>query len=64
MEKTYQITGLKCQGCVDTVTEKLSALKNVDSVRVDLEKGQVSVTGTAWKMTLNRALKDSKFRIE
>lgn len=64
MEKTYQLTGLKCQSCVNTVTEKLSALKNVEAVTVDLDKRQVTVTGTAWKMTLNRALKDSKFRIE
>ncbi|MEE0585794.1 MAG: carbonate dehydratase, partial [Streptococcus salivarius] len=24
MTKTYNITGMKCQGCVNTVTEKLS----------------------------------------
>ena len=27
MTKTYNITGMKCQGCVNTVTEKLSAVK-------------------------------------
>ena len=30
MTKTYKITGMKCQGCVNTVTEKLSAVKGVD----------------------------------
>lgn len=37
MTKTYKITGMKCQGCVNTVTEKLSAVKGVDKVQVDLE---------------------------
>ena len=37
MTKTYNITGMKCQGCVNTVTEKLSAVKGVDKVQVDLE---------------------------
>lgn len=64
MEKTYHISGLKCQGCIDTVTEKLLALKTVDAVRVDLEASQVTVSGTAWKMTLNHALKGTKFRID
>ena len=26
MEKTYEVTGMKCQGCVTKVTEKLSAV--------------------------------------
>ncbi|MFA9492357.1 heavy-metal-associated domain-containing protein [Streptococcus sp. E17BB] len=64
MEKTYPISGLKCQGCVNTVTEKLLALKTVDAVQVNLEDKQITVTGTAWKMTLNRALKGTKFRID
>ena len=38
MTKTYKITGMKCQGCVNTVTEKLSAVKGVDKVQVDLEQ--------------------------
>ena len=32
MTKTYKITGMKCQGCVNTVTEKLSAVKGVDKL--------------------------------
>ena len=40
MTKTYNITGMKCQGCVNTVTEKLSAVKGVDKVQVDLEKNK------------------------
>ena len=45
MTKTYNITGMKCQGCVNTVTEKLSAVKGVDKVQVDLENKQVTIEG-------------------
>ena len=49
MTKTYNITGMKCQGCVNTVTEKLSAVKGVDKVQVDLENKQVTIEGKPWK---------------
>ena len=42
MSKTYEITGMKCQGCANAVTEKLSAVKGVEEVKVDLEKKQVT----------------------
>ena len=45
MTKTYNITGMKCQGCVNTVTEKLSAVKGVENVKVDLENKQVTIEG-------------------
>lgn len=38
--KTYEITGMKCQGCVKTVTEKLSAVRGVEKVVVDLDKNK------------------------
>ena len=43
MTKTYNITGMKCQGCVNTVTKKLSAVKGVENVKVDLENKQVTI---------------------
>ena len=49
MTKRYKITGMKCQGCVNTVTEKLSAVKGVDKVQVDLENKQVTIEGKPWK---------------
>lgn len=50
MTKTYKITGMKCQGCVNTVTEKLSAVKGVDKVQVDLENKQVTIEGKPLEM--------------
>ncbi|MBJ8325125.1 heavy-metal-associated domain-containing protein [Streptococcus pacificus] len=63
MEKTYEMTGLKCQGCVDTVTEKLSALKSVENVSVNLDAKEVTITGSPLKWSLQRALKGTKFEI-
>ena len=45
MEKTYGVIGMKCDGCAKTVTEKLSAVKGVEKVVVDLDKKQATVTG-------------------
>ena len=63
MSKTYEITGMKCQGCANAVTEKLSALKGVEEVRVDLQKNQVTIEGKPLKWSLSRALKDSKYEL-
>lgn len=63
MEKTYEITGMKCQGCVKTVTEKLSAVRGVEKVVVDLDKKQATVTGNSFKLSLKRALKGTKFTL-
>ncbi len=63
MEKTYEITGMKCQGCVKTVTEKLSAVLGVEKVVVDLDKKQATVTGNPFKLSLKRALKGTKFTL-
>ena len=63
MTKTYNITGMKCQGCVNTVTKKLSAVKGVENVKVDLENKQVIIEGKPWKWSLNRALKCTKFDV-
>lgn len=64
MKTTYQISGLKCQGCVNTVTEKLSSIKGVEDVQVNLAEKTVSFKGKVWKWRLNNALKGSKFKIE
>lgn len=36
MSQTFSVTGLSCQNCVSHVTDALSGLAGVDSVRVDL----------------------------
>ncbi|WP_307975794.1 heavy metal-associated domain-containing protein [uncultured Streptococcus sp.] len=63
MEKTYEVTGMKCDGCVNTVTEKLSAVRGVEKVVVDLDKKQATVTGKPFKFMLKGALKGTKFTL-
>ena len=63
MEKTYEVTGMKCQGCVKTVTEKLSAVRGVEKVVVDLDKKQATVTGNPFMLSLKRALRGTKFTL-
>lgn len=36
------LTGLTCEGCVETVTEALTGLPGVQGVEIDLRQGQVS----------------------
>ena len=63
MTKTYNSTGMKCQDCVNTVTEKLSAVKGVENVKVDLENKQLTMEGKPWKWSLKRDLKGTKFEL-
>jgi copper chaperone CopZ len=40
----FTISGMTCGHCVQAVTQELTALEGVESVRVDLERGTASVT--------------------
>ncbi|MET9671066.1 heavy-metal-associated domain-containing protein [Streptomyces sp. NPDC006475] len=42
----YNVAGMTCGHCKDTLTKEIGALASVQAVDVDLEKGQVAVTTT------------------
>ncbi|OHX04483.1 heavy-metal-associated domain-containing protein [Micromonospora sp. WMMB235] len=44
METTYQVNGMTCGHCVNSVSIELSALPGVTDVQVDLAGGRVTVT--------------------
>ncbi|MGX1612282.1 heavy-metal-associated domain-containing protein [Micromonospora chalcea] len=44
MESTYQVSGMTCGHCVESVSTELSALAGVTDVQVDLATGRVTVT--------------------
>ncbi|WP_431944721.1 heavy-metal-associated domain-containing protein [Micromonospora marina] len=44
METTYQVNGMTCGHCVNSVSAELSALPGVTDVQVDLAGGRVTVT--------------------
>lgn len=64
MKHTYRVSGMKCDGCVKTVSDKLSSVMGVDEVNVDLTKNQVVVSGKTFKWLLKRSLKDTKYSLE
>ncbi len=43
MTHTYKITGMTCNNCKASVTEKLSAVEGVSNVSVNLEKGEAEI---------------------
>lgn len=42
----YNVTGMSCQHCVDSVTAEVGKLAGVEQVDVDLTAGVVAVTST------------------
>ena len=64
MEKVYNIEGVKCGGCAAVVKEKLSDIEGVETVEVDIAKNKLLVVGTTDKEVLQKALSDTKFKID
>lgn len=42
---TYTVAGMTCGHCVASVTEEVTALPGVTDVQVELDSGQLTVTG-------------------
>lgn len=65
MEKQFKITGMKCQGCVDTVTARLKAVPSVSKVTVSLEDGIAVVQGRDFNSrSVLACLKGTPYKIE
>ena len=43
MRQTIKISGMTCEGCVTSVTEKLSSLDEVQSLNIDLATGNTEL---------------------
>ncbi|MEM8926905.1 MAG: MauE/DoxX family redox-associated membrane protein [Bacteroidota bacterium] len=43
MKQTYAVSGMTCGGCVASVTEKLSKVSGIESVKVHLDRGEIEV---------------------
>ncbi|MCB1250359.1 MAG: heavy-metal-associated domain-containing protein [Acidimicrobiales bacterium] len=44
---TFQVEGMSCGHCVNSVQSEVSAIAGVSAVEVDLATGQVTVTSAA-----------------
>ena len=64
LEASYQIRGMVCQGCANTVQEVIAALEGVRSVTVSLESHRADVVweGAAQDQALIEAVREAGFR--
>lgn len=46
IKHTYHISGMSCGGCVTSVKNKLSTVKGVKTVQIDLAKKEAEITST------------------
>ena len=53
-EQTFSVTGLHCQGCVETITTALSALHPVTAVGIDLNTEGTSAVRVSTNVELTR----------
>ncbi|EJF00554.1 heavy-metal-associated domain-containing protein [Liquorilactobacillus mali] len=64
MEKTYDITGMKCSGCVKKVTEAFTGVSGVTKVAVSLADGNAVVAGDFDEQNLKTSLKGTHYNIK
>jgi copper chaperone len=57
-DKTYTVTGMTCEHCVNAVSSEIGSLAEVESVDVDLASGLVTVSGTGFTDEQIRAAVD------
>jgi len=57
-EKTYQVTGMTCEHCVNAVTGEVSGVAGVEKVSIDLASGAVTVVGDGYTDEQIRAAVD------
>lgn len=53
-EQSFSVDGLKCEGCVETVTAALTALPSVHNVSVDLNAKGTSTVRISTDVELTR----------
>lgn len=63
MEATYQVQGMTCGGCAQSVTRAIQRVSPAVSVDVDVERGRVSVKGDHDEAVVRRAVEDAGFDI-
>lgn len=62
-EMVIKIKGMMCMHCVSHVEKALAALDGVTEVKVSLEKGTATVSGTASAEALKKAITDAGYEV-
>ncbi|MCF8566599.1 copper ion binding protein [Alicyclobacillus tolerans] len=63
---TIDIKGMTCAGCVNSVTKALKGIDGVQDAKVNLEKGQATVTfddAKAHVDALKQAVEDARYDV-
>jgi copper chaperone len=47
-QRVYTVSGMTCEHCVNAISSEVSGVAGVESVEVDLARGQVTVTGDGY----------------
>ena len=61
MPRTYRVSGMTCQGCVNAVTNAIAAAVPGAGVEVDLNGGTVTVDRLEDEAVLRQAIEDAGF---
>lgn len=61
MEKTFEIQGMKCMGCVSAVKKAVEGLSGVTTVEVDLDGGRATVSGDFDPAQVAQAITDAGY---
>lgn len=66
MEKSvvYKVSGMSCNHCKNSVEQNVKKIKNVSEALVNLEKGELSVTGTAEREQIKNVVESLGFTFE
>lgn len=66
LEKIYLVKGMSCQHCVNAIKQAVSKIEGVQSVAVDLDAGQVTVTftGAVDDESVVAAIEDAGYEVE
>lgn len=63
---TLTVSGMKCDGCVESVREALEGVSGVESVEVSLDRGEARVTAdeTTDRQDLQTAVEDAGYAVD
>ncbi len=63
---TLTVSGMKCDGCVESVREALESVAGVESVEVSLDRGEARVTTdeSTGRGELETAVEDAGYSVE
>ena len=61
MEKTFEIQGMKCMGCVSAAKKVVEGLPGVTTVEIDLEGGLATVSGDFDPAQVAQAITDAGY---